>query len=182
MWKLNWVCIAVVLVLLAATAQAGPARIVKVLPQYLDREGRVALSPSLFERDAYQAFLRAHPDRRGGLRFAVQWKGSASGPLTLRVELRGLRDNRPTVALLEAPVPRSGSFSRWATAALTGADYEAFGQLRAWRVTLWKGSTLLSEQRSFLWDQPNPKSSWRREGDSNSRWGISPLTLSRRAL
>src|SRR5208282_3438205 len=25
-------------------------------------------------------------------------------------------------------------------------------------------------------------SEWRREGDSNSRWGISPLTLSRRAL
>lgn len=135
-----------------AVAEAAPARIVKVLPQYLDREGRVALSPSLLERDAYQALLRAQPQRRGGLRFVVQWRGRAAGPLTLRVELRGVRTNQPTTAVLEAPVPPGRWFSRWATAQLAGPDYEALGELRAWRVTLWQGTTLVSEQKSFLWD------------------------------
>ena len=37
----------------AATAQTG--RVVKVLPLYLDLKGRDAISPSLFDRDAYQA-------------------------------------------------------------------------------------------------------------------------------
>src|SRR5262249_3609247 len=50
------------------------ARLVKVLPQLTDRQGRVALSPSLYERDAYQAYLRKHQEERGGIRFQVQWK------------------------------------------------------------------------------------------------------------
>lgn len=150
--RFKWLCGLVAAGLACGVAQGASARIVKVLPQYLDREGRVALSPSLLERDAYQALLRAHPDRRGGLRFAVQWKGRAAGPLTLRVELRGVRNNQPTAARLEAPVPRGTWLGRWATAQLTGPDYEALGELRAWRVTLWHGATLLSEQKSFLWE------------------------------
>ena len=68
---------------------AGPAKILKVLPQYLDEEGRHALSPSLYERDAYQYFLRKNPSKRGGLRFDVNWKakGSKSETLVLRLNV-----------------------------------------------------------------------------------------------
>ena len=45
-----------------------------MLPHYLDKEGRHTLSPSLYERDAYQAILRQNPEKRGGMRFDVQWK------------------------------------------------------------------------------------------------------------
>ena len=41
-----------VLLLSAALAHAGSGKLLKVLPHFLDREGRHALSPSLFERDA----------------------------------------------------------------------------------------------------------------------------------
>jgi hypothetical protein len=44
-------------------APAKPAKIVKVLPHYVDLEGRIALAPSLFERDAYQAVLRLNRTR-----------------------------------------------------------------------------------------------------------------------
>ena len=82
------------LFLLAIGAQAETAvsgRVIKVLPLYLDASGRTSVSPSLFERDAYQAQLRSHPTQRSGIEFAVNWK--ASGPkdmaLTLRLEMRG---------------------------------------------------------------------------------------------
>jgi len=35
--------------------------------------------------------------------------------------------------------------------ALTGDDYKKFGELLAWRVTVWDGTTQLAEQKSFLW-------------------------------
>jgi hypothetical protein len=131
--------------------QAATARIVKVLPQYLDREGRVALSPSLFDRDAYQAVLRAAPTRQGGVSFAVQWKSSTRSPLTLRVEMRGVRENKGTTALIETSTRHRGLFSKWSTVALTGKEFRQFGELRAWRATLWQGDQLLAEQASFLW-------------------------------
>jgi hypothetical protein len=124
---------------------------VKVLPHFLDREGRLALSPSLYERDAYQAHLRAHPQDRSGLRFDVQWRTRDAGLLKLRVDLRGSLSNRVTTATLELPVQRSGPFSRWSHLGLTGGAYAKFGEMTAWRATLWSGDALLAEQRSFLW-------------------------------
>ena len=135
----------------ASVASAAPARIVKVLPQYLDREGRVALSPSLFDRDAYQALLRSEPAKQGGLRFQVQWKSPSRGPVTLRVELRGVRQGKATTAMIEASAQHRGLFSKWSTADLTGPEFRRFGELRAWRCTLWDGDKLLAEQASFLW-------------------------------
>src|SRR3954469_12638010 len=86
------------------TAHAASAKVVKVLPQYLDREERHAISPSLFDRDAYQARLRRRPEERGGLRFAMQWKAPGTHPLKLRVELRGACGHEPTTAILEETV------------------------------------------------------------------------------
>ena len=123
---------------------------IKVLPQYLDREGRHTLSPSLYDRDAYQAHLRRHSEDRFGVRFATQWKAPGSLSLRLRIELRGARGKDPTTAVLEQQV-RSRTFSTWSYLKLGGTDYERFGELVAWRATLWDGDQQVAEQRSFLW-------------------------------
>jgi hypothetical protein len=147
-----------IIFLLAATlsAVAATGRVVKVLPHYLDLKGRHSLSPSLYDRDAYQAQLRQHPEQRSGLRFDVLWRGRAPGgtPLTLRAELRGTaKGNLPTQTTIETEVKvgKSGSTSRWAKLTLAGEDYKEFGDVTAWRVTLWNGDQLVAEQKSFLW-------------------------------
>ena len=124
---------------------------VKVLPHFLDREGRVALDPSLFERDAYQARLRAHPIERNGLQFDIQWRAPATGRLKLLVEMRGALSNRVTIARLELPLKTGGARSHWSQTSLTSGAYAKFGDLTAWRVTLWNGESLLADQQSFLW-------------------------------
>ncbi len=135
-------------------AEAATGRVIKVLPLFLDLKGRESLSPSLYERDAYQAILRRDPKRRSGMRFAVQWKtkGPVWGPLKVRVELRGIaQGNLPRQLVLEKSVEGGGWFSHWSAIALTGEDYRNLGQVTAWRVTLWEGATMLGEQASFLW-------------------------------
>ena len=138
----------------AACAEAATGRIIKVLPQFLDLKGRHALTPSLYERDAYQAYLRIHPEERSGIRFAVQWKatGTATAPLKLKIELRGTAsgDFAAPVAL-EREVRVHGWFSHWAYLPLTGDEYKKISDVTAWRATLWEGDRLLSEQKSFLW-------------------------------
>src|SRR5206468_2182976 len=103
---MRWFKLLPVVLFLSASAlgaEAATGRIIKVLPHLLDREGRHTLSPSLYERDAYQAFLRKNPERCAGLRFDVHWKANrAAGPrLLLRVEIRGSKAAKP--ALLEQP-------------------------------------------------------------------------------
>ena len=129
---------------------AASAKIIKVLPQYVDLEGRHSLSPSLYDRDAYQAQLRKNPKRRSGLRFDVQWRSAEKGPLKLRVEMRGSNAKELTQAVLEGEVGQTG-FSKWTTLNLKGEEYKKFGELAAWRATLWDGEKLVSEQKSFLW-------------------------------
>jgi hypothetical protein len=148
------ICLPLMLLLAAAvSAGAATGRVIKVLPQFLDLQGRHALSPSLYDRDAYQVYLRQHPDQRSALRFNVQWKAKpAKGTaLKLRVELRGSAHGRlPPQKILEQEV-KSGTFSRWSTLTLGGDDYKDFGEMTAWRVTLWDGAQMLGEQKSFLW-------------------------------
>lgn len=147
------------LILLALSAQAEPAvtgQVLKVLPLYLDLSGRSGTSPSLFERDAYQAQLLKHPDQRSGLEFAVNWKASGpkSTPLLLRLELRGGRPGQlPTRTKLEqALTPKGGLFGTWTSLKLVGEDYKSLGEMNSWRATLWQGETMLGEQKSFLWN------------------------------
>ncbi len=137
----------------AFAGDAVTGRVVKVLPFFLDLKGQEALSPSLYDRDAYQAYLRRHTDQRSALRFDVLWKTSDGGgaPLKLRVELRGIgEDGMPRRATLEQAV-RPRFFRHWNSLTLGGADYKNLGELVAWRVTLWSGNQQLSEQKSFLW-------------------------------
>ena len=137
----------------AFAGDAVTGRVVKVLPFFLDLKGQEALSPSLYDRDAYQAYLRRHTDQRSAIRFDVLWKTSDVGDaqLKLRVELRGIgEDGMPRRATLEQAVTPH-FFRHWNSLTLGGADYKNFGELVAWRVTLWSGDQQLSEQKSFLW-------------------------------
>jgi len=138
----------------AAIAGDGvTGRVVKVLPFFLDLKGQNALSPSLYDRDAYQAYLLRRPGQRSAIRFDVLWKASSAGDagLRLRVELRGIGEGgMPRQATLEQTVPPH-FFRHWNSLTLGGPDYKNFGELVAWRVTLWSGSQMLSEQKSFLW-------------------------------
>lgn len=138
----------------AATAdEAAAGHIVKVLPLFLDLSGHDALSPSLFDRDAYQAFLREHTNQVSAVRFDVLWRATRTGAakLKVRLELRGIGpDNLPRQTTLEQPV--TPHFLRhWTSLLLTGDEYKKFGNVVAWRATLWADDRVIGEQESFLW-------------------------------
>lgn len=147
MVNLSW------LVALSFVSHAGTLKIVKVLPHYLDREGRVATSPSLYDRDAYQAKLRLDPTLALGIRFDVQYRarGIERDRLRVRAELRTSRLKEGQPHVVEAPVGHRRRTGSWASATFAGDDFRQAGEIIAWRVTLWDGATLLAEQRSFLW-------------------------------
>jgi hypothetical protein len=138
---------------MAFADETAAGRIVKVLPLFLDLKGHDAISPSLYDRDAYQVYLRQHADQQSAIRFDVLWKVSNAGDakLKLYVELRGIgRNGLPRQITLDQFV-KPGYFRRWTSVTFGGADYKNFGELVAWRVTLWAGDQLLGEQKSFLW-------------------------------
>jgi hypothetical protein len=141
------------LLLTTLVARATTGSVVKVLPHFLDLEGRHSVSPSLYDRDAYQAQLRQHPEQRSGIRFDILWRGRGKAKETarLQVELRGTaKGNLPSETKLETDVVITGT-SHWASLKLDGENYKKFGEVTAWRVTLWSGDQLLGEQKSFLW-------------------------------
>ena len=141
------------LALFASIAAADSAgNLLKVLPQYLDLQGRASLSPSLYERDAYQAQLLAKPEQRSGLVFNVQWKSKNTANLKVYVEARGVvRNSKLQTFVWEKSVTRHGWFSQWEKISVPASQYKELETLTAWRVTLWDGTKLLSEQKSFLW-------------------------------
>ena len=134
-------------------SEAAAGRVIKVLPLLLDLQGHDAISPSLFDRDAYQAWLRQHTNEISAIRFDVLWKASNAGgaKLILRAELRGIGEHGlPQQKVLEQEV-HPKFFRSWTSLTLGGDDRKHFGSLVAWRVTLWNGGQLLGEQKSFLW-------------------------------
>ena len=135
--------------LMAGAADEG-AKVIKVLPHFLDAKGRHTQHPSLYERDAYQAELRANPSLRNGLKFDVQWKADTRSDLTLRVETRSIYNREPLARMFEKPV-KAGRGSRWTAVPITGEEYQRLGELLAWRVTLWRDGKPIAEQKSFLW-------------------------------
>jgi hypothetical protein len=141
------------LLLVAIPVWAGEGRVIKVLPQLLDSQGRHALSPSLYERDAYQFILRKTPTKQAGLQLAVQWKAKNVDwtKLKLRAEMRGLVGDTLQSITVEEPARKSGHFSNWAELKIEGETFRAFGRLMAWRVTLLEGEQELGQMQSFLW-------------------------------
>jgi hypothetical protein len=142
-----------ILFLLAPVIQAGEGSVVKVLPQLLDEHGRHALSPSLYERDAYQFHLRKTPKLRAGARLVVQWKAKKVDwtQLKLRAEMRCLLGDALHTVTMEEPAVKNGHFSSWSEFRIEGADYKTFGQIVAWRVTLFEGDHQIGQLESFLW-------------------------------
>jgi hypothetical protein len=142
-----------ILLLLAPAGWAGEGSVVKVLPQLLDLHGRHALSPSLYERDAYQFHLRKEAKLRGGARLAVQWKAKNVdwNKLRLRAEIRCLLEDNLHTVVKEEPVVKNGHFSSWSEFRIEGADYKTLGEIVAWRVTLFEGDHQLGQLESFLW-------------------------------
>ena len=141
------------LLLLAPAVKAGEGRVVKVLSQLLDQKGRQTLSPSLYERDAYQFDLRRNLKLQGGARLAVQWKASKVDwtHLTLRAEMRCLLGDNLHTVTMEKPAVKSGHFSSWSEFRIEGADFKNFGHIVAWRVTLLENGHPLGQLESFLW-------------------------------
>ncbi len=136
-----------------APAHAGSAKILKVLPLYMDQENRRALSPSLYERDAYQALLRQHPEKQAALAFDINWRAKApqSEKLVLRIEVRSASTDLAHPIVIERKVRAPRFFSRWTSLLLEGDQFKEFGKLMAWRVTLLDGDQVLAEEHSFLW-------------------------------
>lgn len=149
-------CVFLLALGLFATAHAADAvtgRVIKVLPMLLDQKGRAALSPSLFDRDAYQAKLRENTNLISTIRYDVLWSASRASDtnLTIRVELRGLdTNNLPKLKTLETRV-KPGFFHTWTNLKLDREDYQQFSAITAWRATLWDDDRILGEQKSFLW-------------------------------
>ena len=148
-----WLAMLCLMTVMALAAGAADGKVIKALPQFLDAQGRSALSPSLFDRDAYQAYLRKHPAERMALRLAVQWKASGVdwSRVKLRAELRGVLGNNLHTTTLEIPLTKSSLFGNWTDFKIEGEDFQKFGELAAWRVTLWEGDKQLGAQQSFLW-------------------------------
>lgn len=141
----------------AAQADAGSASISKFLPHYLDHEGRHTLSPSLYERDAYQARLRGNPEMVSGIRFDFKWKASRvdRDKLRVRIEIRGSKTLPGKPFVIESPVKRKGLFGRWSAVTVDKEQFSKVGEMIAWRVSLLEGEAKLAEQRSFLWQAVN---------------------------
>jgi hypothetical protein len=134
-------------------ADAVTGRIVKVLPFFLNQQGQDSLSPSLFDRDAYQAFLRDHTNQISAVRYDVLWQATKAADEKLKVvlELRGISPtNTPALKIMETNVVPA-THRQWLALPLAGADYKNFGTVVAWRVRLWNDGQMLGEQKSFLW-------------------------------
>jgi hypothetical protein len=139
--------------LFATTAVADSSgKVIKVLPQYLDLQGRTSLSPSLYERDAYQAQMLYKPELRSGVEFNVQWKSRNASKLKLFIEARGPAHEKSAQTFVwQRSVSRRGWFSQWEKISITGDEFRQLNPMTAWRVSLWDGDKLLGEQKSFLW-------------------------------
>lgn len=141
--------------LLGAVHGAEPAQIKKVLPHLLDLEGRHSLSPSLYERDAYQHYLRNHPEQQSALRYDIHWRarrGLNKAPLVLRLEIRTSKGQIGKPLVFERTLkPRWSLFGNWTSLTISGEEFKALGDVIAWRASLWSETNLLTERRSFLW-------------------------------
>ncbi len=140
---------------LSTTDAARPGKISKVLPHWLDLQGRHTLSPSLLERDAYQAKLRADRTLCSGIRFDVKWAKNTSGTVKLQLELRVTGEAKPIVRELAVKPSRRGG---WDAVTLDGDAFRAMGEIVAWQVLLLDGDFELAERRSFLWIESKPAS------------------------
>lgn len=132
----------------------------KVLPHLLDLNGRHRDAPSLFARDAYQEFLRSHPDQVSGLSFDVLWKCPKGHKriLNLKIEIRGSNNYQTIPFSKVVPVQAKKTFKTWTSIILSKEELESIGKIVAWRVSLVEEGVELASQYSFLWRKPPDES------------------------
>jgi hypothetical protein len=127
-------------------------RVVKVLHHLVDAQGRIALAPSLFERDAYQVHLREFPKLVASSRFDIQYKARRKdGPVRLRLEIRGSKTGLGNSRAFEAEAMPDRWGSSWGRIALDKKTSDEVGTIVAWRCTLSRDGVQIAEQQSFLW-------------------------------
>src|SRR5213079_2507231 len=91
-------CLLLLCLALAPQAtNATTGRVIKVIPLFLDKKGRTALTPSLYDRDAYLVILRDHPEQRNGVRFDIEWRSKkpSRGQLQVILQVRGVAKGAP---------------------------------------------------------------------------------------
>ena len=143
----------IALLLLAWPARAADQRVIKVLPHLLDKDGAHTVSPSLFDRDAYQSWLKENPDHQTGVRYDIHWRSAKPGKFELKLELLGrVEKGQIKRRTVEGKVSVQRSKSQWTALSLTGEDFKQFGPIVAWRVSLWQGDQLVAKHQSFLWE------------------------------
>lgn len=143
-------------------------KIYKVLPHLLDLNGKHRNAPSLFERDAYQEFLRKNPDQVSGLGFDIHWKcpDSHKRDLLLTLEIRGSNNYQSAPFQKIIAVKGKKYFKTWSRIMLDREDLESIGKIVAWKATLVEADKgVLTEHLSFLWKTPPPRAT-RPEGES----------------
>ena len=159
-WR-NWIFLTLVMFFLGSvgTLQAGSVKIFKVLPHYLDKEGRHTLSPSPFERDRYQAILKADPEKCSTMRFDIQWRNTLKDfqNIRLKIELRGSNLRSKPIEFTEEFAVNKSIWSKWSKIKVPEEVFEKLHNVSAWRVSIWDGEEMICEYQSFLWDpQPDP--------------------------
>ncbi len=136
---------------LSLSATESGFRIVKILPHFLDKKGRLSLSPSLFERDAYQGYLRHNTNEVSTMRYDFHWKGGPpkSDPVTVRLEIRGSRSDLRHPEVFQTPLVRS--LGKWAFIAIPSEEYHKLGAIVAWRLSLWRqnGGEIAEQKNRF---------------------------------
>lgn len=149
---MRWfIVMALMLVAGVSQVEAAKARVTKVLPHLLDEKGRHSLSPSLYERDAYQAHLRKNPELAKAMRFDIRWAGInlKRDSLKLRMELRV--SGEPNKIVIEEAIKPLGVSGSWSQLTLKGEEFKKAGKLIAWRAILLENDQEVAELKSFLW-------------------------------
>lgn len=128
----------------------------KVLVHYLDLDGHHRKSPSLFERDVYQEFLRTHPEQVSAIAFDVLWKvpQSHKRDLSVRLEIRGSENYQTAPMSMVVPVNGRKYFKTWSRVTLNREEIDSIGKIVAWKVTVEEDGKALSSHHSFLWQRP----------------------------
>jgi hypothetical protein len=131
--------------------QVPEGTIVKVLPHYLDAEGRHSDGPSLLHRDVYQIKLRDEPELINALRFDIKWRGGGLGVeiAKLRVEVRSSKAG-VSPQVFQQQIKPSGH-ANWTGVLVSAEEYRKIEKMESWRATLLVGDKVLAEQKSFLW-------------------------------
>lgn len=142
----------------------------KVLFFWLDEKGQYAQHPSMFERDAYQAFLRENPEEIHGLKVATLLAGTrsklAKGELVLKIKgPPSLTPVEDTVYRLDLSDKQDRRLRRWIywevdpvsedESSSAAEDKMSPDKIVAWQLTLLLDGVAVDRVQSYLWNSQN---------------------------